>query len=118
MDVILSPALLLERPAERVGAILRHFVGEILARGASAPRLDHGNASGRRALHEDKLTLGLAVQLEGEGDAPAASEPFLHLQRQDEVGIRRVALTGPHVIAGREPSRRCRASTARITYNK
>ena len=80
-DVVLRPRLFLESPVERVRSVLRHAVRKVLTRGAAAPRFDDRNASGRRALHEHELTVGLAVQLEGERDAGASAEPFLDLQR-------------------------------------
>ena len=100
---VLTPALFLERPVEGVGPVLGHAVGEVLARGAPTPRLDDRNAFGGRTLHEHQLALAFAVQLEGERDASGAPEAFLDLQRQDEVGVGGVALTGPHVIAGGQP---------------
>lgn len=48
--ILSDPGLLLERPAESVGAVLGDGVGEVLPGQPPAPGLDHGDPFGRRAL--------------------------------------------------------------------
>ena len=85
---ILRPSLLLECPIEGIRPVLRDRIGEVLLWDSTAPRLNHRNALGRRTLcvpidlqsnvkgktlfftfcylHENKLTVSFAVELESE----------------------------------------------------
>ena len=99
------PALFLEGPVEGVGAVLRHGVGEMLFGRPSAPRLDDGNPFGRRTLHENELTIAVAIQLECEGNGGASgAESPVDFERQDQIGVGGVAVARPQMVAGCQPS--------------
>ena len=67
LAVLAQPALFLEGPAEGVGAVLRDRVGEMLPAQTAAPRLDHRDPLGRRALQKVRRIIYCNPSTDGGG---------------------------------------------------